>query len=135
MLRVTADSNIYISGLLFTGAPFQFLEAARAGRFELSLSDAILTEIQRVLRVKFLWQESQINDLPARLGKFTQQVQPAITLKVVQADPDDDRVLECAVAAGSHYLVTGDNDLLRIGQYSGIQIVRVADFMKLVPIP
>jgi len=45
------------------------------------------------------------------------------------------RVLECAVAAGSQFIVTGDTDLLDLGHYSGIQIVRVADFMKLLSSP
>ena len=50
-------------------------------------------------------------------------------------DPDDHRVLECAVAAGSQYIVSGDSDLLQLGHYGGIQIVRVADFIKRLPSP
>jgi uncharacterized protein len=135
VIGVTADSNIYISGLLFLGPPFQFLEAARAGSFELSLSDALLGEIQRVLRMKFLWQEAQLDALSIRLEKFTRRVHPTFTLDVVPADPDDNRVLECAIAASSQFIVSGDNDLLQLGQYRSIQIVRVADFMKRLPAP
>lgn len=58
------------------------------------------------------------------------RVFPTQTIDAVPEDPDDNRVLECAVAAGSRYIVTGDAALLRLGQYSGIQIMRVADFMK-----
>jgi uncharacterized protein len=135
VIGVTADSNIYISGLVFAGQPLQFLDAARAERFQLSLSDALLAEIVRVLRNKFLWTEARLDALPLRLEKFIRRVHPAITLDIVQSDPDDNRVLECAVTAGSHFIVTGDNHLLDLGQYSGIQIVKVADFMKLIPAP
>lgn len=135
MIGVTADSNIYISGLVFAGPPLQFLDAARAGRFQLNLSDPLIAEIIRVLRVKFLWSQARLDVLPLRLDKFTRRVQPAITLDVVQNDPDDNRVLECAVTAGSQFIVTGDNHLLDLGRYSGIQIVKVADFMKLIPLP
>jgi len=135
VIGVTADSNIYISGLVFAGLPLQFLDAARAGRFQLSLSSPLLDEILRVLRDKFLWPQTRLDELSARLDKFTQHIHPAVTLDVVKNDPDDNRVLECAVAAGSQYIVTGDTDLLDLGHYSGIQIVRVADFMKLLPSP
>jgi uncharacterized protein len=135
VIGVTADSNIYISGLVFAGPPLEFLDAARAGRFHLNLSDPLLDEILRVLRDKFLWPQARLNDLPARLDKFTQRVHPAVTLDVVKNDPDDNRVLECAVAAGSQYIVSGDSDLLQLGHYGGIQIVRVADFIKLLPSP
>ena len=54
MLRVTADTNIFISGLVFrSGKPFQFLERARAGKINLTVSEAILDEIEEVLARKF----------------------------------------------------------------------------------
>jgi uncharacterized protein len=48
---------------------------------------------------------------------------------VVESDPDDDRILECAVAAGADTVVSGDTDLLRMGSFRGIRIVRVAAFL------
>jgi uncharacterized protein len=102
---------------------------------QLSLSDALLSEIRRVLRDKFLWSAPRLDALAARLEKFTRRVQPTVTLDIVHNDPDDNRVLECAVTAGSQYIVSGDNDLLQLGQYNSIQIVRVADFLKLLPTP
>ena len=43
----------------------------------------------------------------------------------------DNRILECAVAAGSDYIVSGDKDLLRLGSYDAIRILNVADFLAL----
>jgi uncharacterized protein len=133
VISVTADSNIYISGLIYTGPPRQFLDAARARLFQLYLSLALLDEIRRVLRHKFLWSQERLDDLTIRLEKFTSSVHPTDTIDVVTSDPDDNRVLECAMAAGSQFIVTGDNHLLELGRYGGIQIVKVADFMKLLP--
>ena len=56
----------------------------------------------------------------------------AASIDAVVTDPDDNRVLECAVAAGLRFIVTGDNDLLRLGSYAEIQIVKVADFLELI---
>ena len=51
-------------------------------------------------------------------------------LDVVAEDPADNRILECAVAAGSQYIVTGDKDLLRLGSYDSIKILTVSGFLK-----
>jgi putative PIN family toxin of toxin-antitoxin system len=131
-LDVTADSNIYISALVFAGRPLQFLDAARAGVFRLAISDALLAEIHRVLRDKFRWPQEDLDETAAALADFTVRVHPNQTISAIPEDPDDNRVLECAVAAGSHYIVTGDGDLLRLGRYGGIRIMRVADFMNLI---
>jgi predicted nucleic acid-binding protein len=55
---------------------------------------------------------------------------PTEALDVVKDDPDDNRIVECAVASGSDCIVTGDNHLLRLGEYAGIKMVRVGDFLQ-----
>jgi predicted nucleic acid-binding protein len=55
------------------------------------------------------------------------------TLTGVVADPDDHKVLECAVVGGATHLVTGDRrHLLPLGSYQGIAIVSAADLLTLV---
>ncbi len=132
MLEVTADTNIYISGFVFAGLPRQFIDAAENGQIRLAISDAILSELSRILAVKFDWTPEEIAEPVALLAGCTVHVSPTQTIDAVPEDPDDNRVLECAVAASSRYIVTGDAALLRLGRYGGIQIVRVADFMALI---
>ena len=55
---------------------------------------------------------------------------PTETLSVVARDPDDNRVLECAIAAHSEFVVTGDADLLSLGTFRGIEITTVAAFLE-----
>jgi predicted nucleic acid-binding protein len=90
-------------------------------------------EITGVLREKFRWSEDELAEAMARIAQFTRLVQPSLTLNVVPDDPDDNRVLECAAAAGSSFIVTGDAHLLRLRRYQQIEIVKVADFLRLVP--
>jgi predicted nucleic acid-binding protein len=52
---------------------------------------------------------------------------------VVKADPDDDKIVECAVAARSDYIVTGDKHLLMLGSYRGTRIAKAAEFLALYP--
>jgi predicted nucleic acid-binding protein len=58
-----------------------------------------------------------------------EDVTPTEAIDTVPTDPDDNRVLECAVSAGSQTIVTGDDDLLRLVAFRGIEIVRIADFL------
>jgi predicted nucleic acid-binding protein len=65
---------------------------------------------------------------------YMRLVIPTETLDVIKADPDDNRILECAVAAKSDYIFTGDmRHILPLGQYSGIPIIKVAEFLRLLP--
>jgi len=64
-----------------------------------------------------------------RAAGFAKHVTPVERLRVVTSDADDDKILECAVAAGSEIVVTGDAHLLSLGDFSGIRIQRVAEFL------
>ena len=129
MYRVTADSNIYISALLFGGKPLTVLQMAHEGQIELAVSDDLLTEALGVLRDKFQRTPEQLSQDVASIVAVTRHVVPAERLDVVPTDPDDNRVLECAAAAGSETIVTGYGDLLRLGSFRGMKISTVSDFL------
>ncbi len=129
MDRATADSNIWVSGLNWYGKPHELLNLARDGKIELAISDAILDEFSRILHDKLEWSDDRLNSMRAEVATLTKRVSSTETLDVVKADPDDNRILECAVAAGSDVIVTGDAHLLQLGAYRGIKIMKVADFL------
>jgi uncharacterized protein len=135
VIGVAADTNIYISALIFAGLPRQFLLAAEDARIRLFISEPIRQELLRILQTKFSWSNDQVNEILLQLESCTELVRPIEMLDVIKEDPDDNRVLECAVAAGARFIVSGDNDLLRLGQFRNIRIVKVADFMKLITPP
>jgi putative PIN family toxin of toxin-antitoxin system len=132
VLRVTADTNILISALIFRGGkPFQLLELAREGKINLTVSEAILDEMAGVLARKFNWQPEEIATGRKWITEMARTVKPAVRLDIIKEDPPDNRILECASAAGSDYIVSGDKDLLRLSRYDSIRIVRVAEFLEL----
>jgi len=65
-----------------------------------------------------------------RLETFTEIVRPAISLHVIEDDPDDDRVLECAIQGRADFIVTGDRHLLKLNTYKGIPILTVRQFLE-----
>lgn len=129
MIRVVADTNIYISALMFGGVPGNFLDLAFQGSFQLITSPILLDELDEKLRMKFGLSSSDSDLVRHRLEVIAHLVSTASTLTVIKADPDDDRVLECAIAGHADYIVSGDHHLLKLSSYDAIPIVTVRYFM------
>ena len=49
MLRVVLDINVFISGIISSGAPSKVIEAWKDGKFELLVSESIIKEIIQVI--------------------------------------------------------------------------------------
>jgi putative PIN family toxin of toxin-antitoxin system len=130
MIRVVADTNIYVSALMFGGLPGVFLELALLESFTLVASAALLDELDEKLRLKFGVSTQDAATIRARLEGVARMVQPHRVLNVVHDDPDDNRVLECASTGKADYVVSGDRHLLKIGSYEGIPIVTVRQFLN-----
>jgi uncharacterized protein len=132
VLRATVDTNVLVSALVFKrGNPDRLLRMALAGHINLTVSEAILDEMADVLARKFNASPDEIAESRAVIKEAARTVTPTVTLDVVKEDPADNKILECAVTAGSEYIVTGDKDLLRLGQYDAIRIINVSDFLEI----
>ena len=130
-MRLVLDTNTVVSGLLSDKAPSLLIEAALEGRIEIFTSETLLLELEDVLpRAKFarrvLASGLSIAQLTARFALLAQRVVPAC-ISAASADPDDDHVLACALAAGADLVVSGDSDLLNLKSYQGIPIVGTAE--------
>lgn len=132
MIRFTADTNVYISALNFHGIPEQILDFAQEGKINLAISNAIPDELSRTLRNKFRWSESDIHNSQANILSYTELITHTEHIEAVKDDPTDNRILECAVAGSSNYIVTGDKHLLRLGLFGKTQIVTPAEFLAIM---
>ena len=112
-MKVILDTNVFISGVFFSGPPYQILNAWRNGKIQLVISQQILSEYRRVGEVF--------------ADKFPSvDLQPILDLVTIEAelydakdfsepvcsDPDDDKFLACAIASGSRIIVSGDKHLI-----------------------
>lgn len=116
---------------MFGGKPQQLLEMALRGEVELFISDEIVAEISRVLvRPKFGFGAERLAEAQRYIARCTKRVVPTVKVDVVKDDPDDNRIVECAVESGSEKIITHDNDLLRMNEYQGIRMVKVGEFLR-----
>jgi putative PIN family toxin of toxin-antitoxin system len=129
-VRIVLDTNVFVSGVFFSGAPYQILKAWRDEELELAVSPEILEEYRRVGQVLGT-QHPQV-DLEPVLDFLIQRsiifAAPALAEPVCD-DPDDDKFIACALASGSRVIVSGDKHLLRVSGYQEIEVLKPRDFL------
>jgi len=131
MLKVVFDTNVYISAILTSGTPRKILNLEREGKFNLFISEPVLLEVERVLRLKVKLDSFKISIILDSIRDISIFVSPSFTLSVVERDKSDDRILECALEAKADYIISGDSRLLSLKEYQGIKILSPAEFLKL----
>ena len=129
MIAVVLDTNIFISDILFRGRPLELVLLGVDREIDIALSQAIIEETLRVLRDKFTATQAELETALRIMDACGRRVEATIKLDVVNDDPNDNHIVECAVAAGADFIITGDRDLLRMSDYQGIAILRVGEFL------
>src|SRR5438046_2130724 len=103
------DTNILFSAVGgWKGPPYRCVEAARAGETVFVTCPEILAELDEKLKDKLGFEPERAAAAIADLLSVARVVTIAGTLRVIAADADDDKILECAVVAGATHVVTGD---------------------------
>jgi len=128
-MRVVFDTNIYVSALAIPGGVAErALQMAMEGAFALALSRPILDEVLGILSRKFARDAEELARTAIFLSSVAEHVVPAHRVRVL-ADLPDNRILECALAAAADAIVTGDQEILSLGTWQGIEIVSLRQFV------
>ena len=134
-MRVVFDTNILVSALLWHGPPARCVELAQRGLVSPVTCNELLDEFAEVLLRRFQLTIAEAEQARRSVASFSELVVITGQLRVVADDPDDDKVVECAIVGKADYIVTGDRHLLALGQYSGISIVKAAQFLNIFSMP
>ena len=135
-MRIVADTNTVLSGLLWQGPPRRLLDLARERRIALCTSLTLLAELAEVIaREKFAERVRAAGLSAAELvedyERLAEVIAPEALPAPVSRDPDDDHVLACALAAKAELIVSGDKrHLLVLGNYQGIPIRTASDALS-----
>jgi len=130
-VKVILDTNVFISGIFYSGPPNQILNAWRDGKIQLVISHDILREYLRVGEI-FADKFPSI-DLQPILDLVTIEAELHVVEDLserVCSDPDDDKFLACAIASGSKIIVSGDKHLVKVSGFHGIEILKPHEFIK-----
>jgi uncharacterized protein len=128
-MRVVIDTNIFFSGLKGKGKPALVLDAVASPGCILVSSEDLLAELEDVISRKFGWSRQAIESTLNQIRMTAEMVSPEFELTDC-ADPDDNRILEAAVAGRADCIVSGDKrHLLRMGSFRGVEILTAHDFL------
>lgn len=136
MIRVVADTNVLASGLAgydkSNSPESQILRAWREGRLELITSAAILAELERTLAKPYFAQRVSRDEVDQALELLRHRssfVHDRAPVHGIATTPEDDLILATAVSGKATHLVTGDRQLLNVGGFRGIEILRAREFL------
>lgn len=126
--RVVLDTNVYVSAYGYGGLPLRLLILGLEGRYQLVTSPALLAEVARSLGRVLDWDAAGVERALRQIVRTSEIAVPDERLSVI-ADESDNRVLECAVEGRADAIVSGDKDLLNLGAYGHVRMMRVSEFL------
>ncbi len=132
MIKVVLDTNIFISSIFWDkGKSHGIVGMALDKRIAVFTSFEILEELERVLRRDFEEPDEMVHRQVSLILDYATVVKPNLKLQVVDKDPDDNKIIECAASCHVDYIITGDKHLLDLKEYNGIRIVTASQFIEL----
>lgn len=129
------DTNVVVSAQVFGGKPRELVaEIVKRGHVLATCAET-LAEIEDVFQRRHIVKVIEKAGMPppsilpyARMAAHFSPVPIPSTVR----DPDDDVILGCAVAAHADIIVSGDKDLLDLGEYDGVRILSVSEAFDLI---
>jgi putative PIN family toxin of toxin-antitoxin system len=132
-LKVILDTNVWIS-LFLQKALSQEFKKIITPQATIYISKQILIEISKVLtypKITRILAASEINakHILRTIATNSTLVDPKIKVKLIDEDPEDDKILECALIVGADFIITGDTHLLKIGKFKQTKIISPREFL------
>ena len=129
-MKIVLDTNVFISGVFFSGPPYQILRAWKNHELQIVISLDILDEYHRIGAA--LSDQFPGVDLDPVLELFAgkaELIEVTMLDEAVCDDPDDDKFFACAIAGGADIIISGDKHLLKMSGYRGVEVVRPRQFV------
>lgn len=132
-MRAVLDTNVLISSVISTGVPHDIVVAGFNGEYQIIVSVPTLREFRETLLKypdRFHMDPDEVQQEVETIRYFAEFVDPTEDISAVKDDPDDDKFLEAAVAGNVEYLVSGDQHLLDLDSFRGVDIVEPRTFYE-----
>ena len=129
-MKIVIDTNVVISGTFFGGYPGRVVEAVAENKIKACASASITEEYNEIVKEIIDRKQGKLKkDLLDLFIANLEIIEPTTEVQVSR-DPDDDKFIECAIDAKALFIVSGDQDLLDIGKYNGVEIITAAEFCR-----
>lgn len=134
-VKAVADTNVLVSGLLWSGPSASVLDRGASRLIHLVTSEEILAELEEVLSRPHLEQRLRlrgqtVDEVMRKYRGVALIIEPTYVVQpVALRDPKDLHVLRCAVGAKAGAIITGDRDLLALKEFADIPFVTPRQFL------
>lgn len=132
-MKLVLDANIFIAAFFAKGLASDILRLGETGRIQIYTSEAILDEVEGKLIEKAKLNRHLVEKFIRHLGKAVHLVKHRRRLHVIKADPDDNKILECAVEANVNLIISMDKHLIKLKTYEHIGIVHPRTLTWILP--
>lgn len=132
MIRVIIDTNVFVSGTIWKGAPHKVLALWSTGKFKLVVSHEIVSEYDAVLNNLLNHQPELVSQILETVRIHAEYVDPVKLQKPVSRDPKDDMFIAAALAGRVDYIVSGDKDLVVLDGVMGLRVLKPRQFLDLI---
>ena len=132
MNPVVIDTNCLLQ-IIARKSPYRPIwDAFLAGHYDLCVSNEILDEYQEILGQQITPTVAENIVLLILNPENVQLVDPHFRMGIITADPDDNKFVDCAFAAGADYLVSEDShfNVLRTTFFPKLNLVTLDEFMQ-----
>lgn len=131
-MRVTVDTNFLVSSTQWDySVSCKLLRKLIEKDVEIFTTREILEEFSEVLQRDFKYSSEETEKIIEKTFPILTLVEIQGRLKVIQDDPDDDKIVECALVSSSNYIITYDKHLLNIREYEDIKIIKPEEALQL----
>jgi len=134
-MKTVLDANVIVSASVWGGNPRKIINRFSDGLDKLFITTDIVDEVEYVLRrPMFGLSSEEVEQRIAEIERLGNEVfvSPEHRITGVCRDLDDEIYLECAIAAGAGYIITGDKDLLVLKEYGDVKIVNARSYLDIV---
>ncbi|MBS3054904.1 MAG: putative toxin-antitoxin system toxin component, PIN family [Candidatus Aenigmarchaeota archaeon] len=136
-VKVVFDTNVWISIFTKKTLSKEFSEILEKELVSVYISEEILKEITKVLfypKIEELLNLSGVNerDILRNITSISNFVKPKFKLKVIKEDPEDNKILDCAMQVKVDFIISGDRHLLKLKKFRNTKIVTPREFLDII---
>lgn len=132
-MRITVDTNFLVSATQqdYSVAHKLLIKLIEKNAYIFTTKE-ILQEFSEVLERDFQYSSQEIAKIIEKVIIFANLIETTSKVNAIKDDPDDNKILECAMDSNSQYIITYDKHLLNLKEFQGIKIVKPEEFLKIL---
>lgn len=131
-MNIVLDTNCLIMAISAQNEYYQVWQDFLDGKYTMCITNEIIEEYSEVLarNISPLISEFIVSAIINR--RNVKKINPSFAFHLIEADPDDNKFVDCAIIANAKYIVTQDHhfDVLKNIEFPKVDVVNIQTFLN-----